>query len=402
MHNTGYFQYHLRTVVHCADGATIRIPSLFAGLGAKRVLLLSDQGLKQAGIVDQVASVFTLDPGASGPVLAGVYSDIAPDAACDTINAALNYAREIAADSILAVGGGSVLDAAKGVKYALHHNLTDVRDAIQSGIKLESWPDAQPIAIPHIAVPTTAGTGAEVTAVGVLYNEVLGIKGNLVAPFIEADMAVLDASLTCGLPPRITAATGMDALTHAVEAVTSPMANYFTDAHSFLAGKLIMDKLPTAVAEGHDIDARSAMLQGSTMACNAFFNALNAAPVHNCAHAFGALFHIPHGDANATLLPIVMAELPEYYVPQAERLAAALGVDGKGKVGEELLAEVIDQIATLRDEIGCKHDFSDYEIAPEQVEPIMAAIATDPAAIFYPIPVDAIQRIVVRAIGQDG
>lgn len=400
MSTTGYYQYHLRTVVHCAAGATVRIPSLFAGLGAKRVLLLSDQGLKQAGIVDQVASVFGVGPGASGPVLAGVYADVAPDAACDTIDAALGYAREIAADAILAVGGGSVLDAAKGIKYALHHNLTDVRDAIQAGVKLESWPTAQPMVIPHIAVPTTAGTGAEVTPAAVLYNEIEGIKGNLVAPFIEADMAVLDANLTSGLPPRITAATGMDALTHAVEAITSPTANYFSDAHAFMAGKLIMNNLPIAVATGADVDARSAMLQGSTMACNAFVNALNAAPVHNCAHAFGALFHIPHGNANAALLPIVMESLPEFYVPQAERLALALGVDAQGKTGEALLNVVIKNIISLQQKIGCAADFASFDIPLEEVESLVVAVASDPTAIFYPIPIDKIQQIVLRAIGK--
>ena len=399
MSSTGYFHYSLRTVVHCAAGATIRIPSLFDGMGARRVLLISDQGLVQAGVVDQVASAFKLNTGSSGPQLVGVYSDIAPDAACNTINEALRYAREIAADALLAVGGGSVLDAAKGIKYALHHDLTDVRDAIQSGVKLESWPVAKPIAIPHIAVPTTAGTGAEVTPVAVLYNESLGIKGNIVAPFIEADMAVLDANLTRGLPSRITAATGMDALTHAVEAITSPTANHFTDANAFLAARLIVEKLPIAVHSGQDVEARSTMLQASTMACNAFSNALNAAPVHNCAHAFGSLYHIPHGDANAALLPIVMQALPGFYLPQAERLAAGLGIESGDEDVEAVLARVIERIASLQTEIGCDVDFAKYEISSEDVEKIIAAISADPAALFYAIPRDSIEQIVRRASG---
>ena len=292
-----------------------------------------------------------------------------------------------------------MLDAVKGIKYALHHNLTDVRDAIQAGIKLEPWPVAAPMAIPHIAVPTTAGTGAEATPVAVLYNENLGIKGNIVAPFIEADMAVLDANLTRGLPPRITAATGMDALTHAVEAITSPNANHFTDAQANLAAQLIVETLPTAVHSGQDVDARSTMLQASTMACSAFSNALNAAPVHNCAHAFGALYHIPHGDANAALLPIVMEALPEFYVPQAGRLATALGLDARGNNRELLLMDVIERIVTLQRDIGCAEDFAAYDISPEDGDRIAAAIAADPAALFYPIPTASIRRIVARAIG---
>ncbi len=400
MSNTGYFSYQLRTEIHCALGAIIRIPGLFDGLGAKRVLLLSDQGLVQAGIVDQLASIFDLDVGSCGPILAGVYTDIGPDAACETINDALLFARTNAIDSILAVGGGSVLDAAKGVKYALHHNLIDVRDAIQSGIKLESWPQAKPIPIPHIAVPTTAGTGAEATGVAVLYNEKLGLKGNILAPFIDADMAVLDANITCGLPSHITAATGMDALTHAIEATTSPIANHFSDAHAFMAAKLIMKRLPRAVHSGSDLEARADMLQASTMACNALSNALNAAPIHNCAHAFGSLYHIPHGDANAALLPIVMTEIPEFYVPQAERLALALDIDTKGKEGDALLTEVIEAIIRLQHDIGCASDFASHNIAVEDIDGIVAAIAADPAAIFYPIPPGAIMRIVKSAIGK--
>jgi alcohol dehydrogenase class IV len=192
----------------------------------------------------------------------------------------------------------------------------------------------------------------------------------------------------------------MDALTHAIEAITSPNANHFTDAQAFLSARLVVDNLPTAVHAGQEVDTRSTMLQASTMACSAFSNALNAAPVHNCAHAFGALYHIPHGDANAVLLPIVMEALPEFYVPQAERLATPLGLDARGNTGELLLSDVIERIIALQGEIGCPADFSAYDIPPEDVGRIVAAMAADPAAMFYPIPVEAIERIVMRASGR--
>ena len=127
MSKTGYFQYNMRTVVHSAVGGIIRLPSLFDGLGGKRVLLISDAGLKAVGIVDQIVRVFENNPAGTTAKLVGVHAEITPDAGCEAVNKCLAHAREVAADAILAVGGGSVLDAAKGVKYGLHHNVTDFK-----------------------------------------------------------------------------------------------------------------------------------------------------------------------------------------------------------------------------------------------------------------------------------
>ncbi len=400
MSTTGYIQYNMRTVIHSAPGSIIRLPALFEGMGARRVVLLSDQGLKQVGIVDQIVNVFENGQQGKGAQLVGVYDEIAPDAACDTINAALRYAREVAADAILAVGGGSVLDASKGVKYALFHQLTDVREAVQGGIKLESWPKAQHMGIPHIGVPTTAGTGAEVSAAAVLYNEEIGIKCNLVAPFMDPDMAVLDANLALGLPASLTASTGMDALTHALEGVASPIANHFSDAHSFASAQLIEKNLPLAVGNGRDIDARNAILQASSMAINGLISALNAMPVHNCAHAFGALYHIPHGDANAVLLPICIEELGDFYRPNAHRLAQALNlIVDEGDDADAVLDKVIARLHGFQQEIGCLTDFSGYNIPQADLERIIKAVSADPAAIFFPMTPAQIQAIAVKAIG---
>lgn len=399
MSSTGYFQYNLRTAVHSGAGSIIRLPALFDGMNAKRVLLLSDQGLKQVGVVDKIVRVFDNMQSGNNPVLAGVYDEISPDAGFSSVNAALAYAREVAADAILAVGGGSVMDAAKGVKYALHHKAQGIEDALQGGIKLESWPKAQHSFIPHIAVPTTSGTGAEVSPAAVFFNEELGIKVNLAAPFIEADMAVLDPQLAVGLPAGLTASTGMDALTHALEAVASPVANNFTDSRSILAAQLIEKNLPEAVSNGKNIDARQNMMEASTMAIDAFVMALDAIPVHNCAHAFGALYHIPHGDANAVLLPIIMEVLPEFYAPNAERLANAMNMSPTGNSGEALVLDVVAKLREFQQQIGCATDFSRWGAKAEDLANIIEAIASDPAAMFYPIPVDRIEQIALKAIG---
>jgi alcohol dehydrogenase class IV len=399
MSNTGYFQYNMRTVVHSGYGSIVRIPALLQGLGARRVLLISDPGLKAAGIVDRVINCFDNWQSGNMPTLAGVYTDIPPDAHSSAVNACAAYAREIAADAILAVGGGSVMDASKAVKYALQHQMLNIADALQSGIRMESWPDAKHSGIPHLTVPTTAGTGAEGSNGSVIYNDEAGIKGGIVAPYLDADIAVLDAQLTLGLPPGLTASTGMDAMTHALEGLASPNANPFTDAHCMISAQLIQKYLPRAVANGQDIEARSQMLSASCMAVNGYLAGLNATPVHNCAHAFGALYHIPHGDANGVFLPIVMETLPELYIPQAERLAQGMNMQPNGKTGDALLEDVIGNIRQLQQDTGCATDLSRWEVSADRMEEIVMAVATDPIAVFYPIPPEKIAEITLKAIG---
>src|SRR5690606_19639351 len=161
---------------------------------------------------------------------------------------------------------------------------------------------------------------AEVTPVAVVYNAKTHVKGLLAAPFLEADMAVLDAKLMEKLPVAITIATAMDALTHALESLASPTANHFTDAHGFRAAQLIEETLPIVVENPADLNGRSSLLQASTMACNAVANALNVNMVHNCSHALGGLYRIPHGEANGVLLPIVFDEMRDFYAANGKRL----------------------------------------------------------------------------------
>jgi alcohol dehydrogenase class IV len=399
MSSTGYFQYNMRTIVHSAWGGVIRAPALLQGLGARRVLLISDAGLKNVGIVDKVATTFEALHSGTMPVLAGIYTDIEPDAGSESINKCTEYARHVAADAILAVGGGSVIDASKAVKYALHHQLMDIGDALNAGLKLESWPKAQPMEIPHIAVPTTAGTGAEGSNGAVIHNDKTGVKGGIVAPYLDADMCILDAQLTVGLPASLTAATGMDALTHSLEGLASPVANPFSDAHCMMSAQAVERYLPRAVANGQDQEARSQMLAAACMAVNGYLAAFNATPVHNFAHAFGAMFHIPHGDANAALLPIVMESLIDFYAPNAERLAQGLNMSTNGKVGIELMRDVIAKLRDLQQQIDCATNFKRWNVTAQDMEQIIMAVSSDPVAVLYPLTPEKIQEIALKVIG---
>lgn len=388
-------QFMLRTGIYSGSNSRAMVPNLFAGLGAKRVLLLSDRGLEAASIVEKVAEIFSLTGHGSGPELVGQFLDIKQDAESKCINEAVRYAREIGADSLLAVGGGSVLDTVKGVKYALHKGLTDIKEAIPGGLLYESFPKANYMPIPHIAIPTTAGTGSEVSPIAVIFNEDIQMKTNIINPFINADMAILDPDLTVGLPPVITAFTGFDALTHAIEALASPTATGLTDAYALHAIRLIEKNLPIAVADGSNLDARMDLLQASLMGITAFSFALNAIPVHNMAHAYGALFRIPHGLANAVFLPVVMELVPDLYLPKANELAQALNVDVKGDTPQTALAKVIGKIKLLQYKVGLPADFKQFNITEEALQLAIPAVMKDPAALSFPMP-----KELIAAIGQ--
>jgi alcohol dehydrogenase class IV len=388
-------QFMLRTGIYSGSNSRAMVPSLFAGLGAKRVVLFSDRGLEKAGVVEKVASIFNLTGHGSGPELVGTYLDIAQDAESKSINDAARYARDVGADALLAVGGGSVLDTVKGVKYALHKGLADIKEAIPGGLLYESFPKANYIPIPHIAIPTTAGTGSEVSPICVVFNEDIQMKTNIINPFISADMAILDPDLTVGLPPVITAFTGFDALTHAIEALASPTATGLTDAYALHAIRLIEKNLPVAVADGTNLDARMDLLQASLMGITAFSFALNAIPVHNMAHAYGALFRIPHGLANAVFLPVVMELVPALYLPRVAELAQALNVDVKDDPAEAALAKVIDKIRLLQHKVGLPADFKQYNLTEEALLLAIPAVMKDPAALSFPMP-----KELIAAIGQ--
>ncbi|EIF42892.1 alcohol dehydrogenase [gamma proteobacterium BDW918] len=393
MSSTGAFQYWQRTMVHAGPGTVLRLPGLFSGLGSSKVLLVSDQGLKDAGVVDRVAALFDEQRGPCGVRLAGVFTDTAPDAESSCIDDCLAVARASGADGLLALGGGSVLDSVKLVKLAMYFKVDSVAQLLKSPVKMMQWPEVDYMGVPHISVPTTAGTGAEVTNGAVIYNKDLGIKHLVVSHYLESDIAVLDAHMTTGLPPMLTAATGMDALTHAIETMGHPNTGHFTLAHAETSAKIIMQNLPKVVADGSDLLARQAMLNASAMACNSVVNDFGPSPVHNFAHAFGAVCHIHHGEANGVLLPIVMEEFADFYVPVADRLKGVFGVEGEGRAAVLACAA---RISALLEEMGHPRDFTRHDIPLSKMPDIVLAIAHDPIAAFLPLPMDLIETVCSR------
>lgn len=275
-------------------------------LGARRVFLITDPGLVQAGVVAPVVAALRA-AGASVTVFAEVQADPPAEVVLATVAAA----RDSGAELVMGLGGGSSLDTAKLV--ALLAATPQPLEAIY-GIGLAQGPR-----LPLIQVPTTAGTGSEVTPIAIVTTPTLEKKG-VVSPLLYPDLALLDAELTTGLPPAVTAMTGIDAMVHAIEAYTSRLRkNPVSDALAKEALRLLFVHLPKVLANGQDVAARSAMLAGSMMAGMAFANAPVGA-VHALAYPLGGLFHVPHGLSNA----LVLAPVLEYNLPEAESSYAEL------------------------------------------------------------------------------
>ena len=395
MKTTSYFEFTHRPEVRSGAGSHILVPDLIQGLGGKRPILFSDKGLTDAGLTQKIKSLFDMVPGIK---LAGVFDDIQQDAKSSNINNGVKYFKECNADSIIAIGGGSVLDTAKTVKWCLNRGVNQV-EYVLTGNVLEVWPEAQPLGIPHVSIPTTAGTGAEISTISVVFNELLNVKCNLMNPYLCSDIAVLDPDLTVGLPPKVTAFTGMDALTHAVEGFFSTKATNFSDAFALHAAKIIVENLTTAVHEGKNVPARANMLQASAMAITAFQSAMANIPIHNLAHTFGAKYGIPHGLANAVLMPSVLKNMPSMYLPKINAFAPALGVVPNAENPQETLDECINVINELREAVNLPASFDEFNIDAAHIPQLVPAVQGDPSALSFRIPDDIIVKVSQEVIG---
>ena len=395
MKKTSYYEFTHRSNIRSGAGTHILVPDLIHALGGRRPVLYSDKGLTQAGLTKKIERLFEMAPGIQ---LAGVFDDVTQDAKSSNINNGLKYFKECNGDSLIAIGGGSVLDTAKAIKWCLHKNVKKIEEAL-SGNVLEVWPEAVHMGIPHISIATTAGTGAEISGISVVFNEMLGVKCNLLNPFINSDIAILDPELTIGLPPKITAFTGMDALTHAVEGYFSNKSNAMADAFALHSAKMIRDNLHTAVSDGQNREARANMLQASAMAITSFALAFSTLPIHNMAHALGAKYGIPHGLANAVLMPSVMKHLAPLYLPKVKEFAHAFGIKEIPETDEQCLEQCINEIISLRRSVNLPDDFAEYEIDEADEKEIVKAVQNDPSGQAFRIPEEVIMAVCKEVLG---
>ncbi len=322
---------------------------------AKKVLVVTDPFLKELGLTDKVEK-----PLAEIGVMTELYTEVVPEPPLAVGEKLVAYTREHAFDLVIGLGGGSALDLAKLAgtlavhegKVADYLNLTGSKQVSKKGL-------------PTILITTTSGTGSEVTNISVLSLETT--KDVVTHDYLLADVAIVDPELTISLPPKVTAATGVDALTHAVEAYISKNANPVSDALALQAIRLISNSLRTAVLEGTNKQARADMSYGSYLAGLAFFNA-GVAGVHALAYPLGGQFHIAHGDSNAVLLPYVMGYIRSSCEKRMKDIYDAMGFSSMNLSQEEASYKCVAELKRLVEDVKIPSTLRGFKITENALE----------------------------------
>lgn len=301
-----------------------------ARLGVQRPLIVTDHILIQAGVVAQVEELL--------PMKAGIFPDVNPEPEIEIVDLCVSMIRAGSYDGLIAVGGGSAIDIAKAAAV-MATNEGSIEQYF--GTNLVKQPG-----LPLIAIPTTAGTGSEVTNISILSDTKEQVKKGIVSPYLLPDVAIVSPMMTLTCPPSVTAASGVDALVHAVEAYISKFASPVTDALAIGAMKLIAVHLPKAYAAPDNIESREAMITAALMAGLAFGNA-GVGAVHALAYPLGGRFHMAHGVSNSLLLPYVMRTNKIACLEKLGDIAQALGENTTGLSLDEAAEKAIEAMTRL-------------------------------------------------------
>ena len=327
------FSFTLPTKIVYGPGCINSLINELALNGGKRPIVITDKGVKYAGILDKITAILTLNN-----INYIVYDGVEPNPKDLNVEEGAKIAREFGADSIIAIGGGSPIDCAKSVGVLIAHNADKIKKYEGKTAATEPLPLL-------ITIPTTSGTGSELTFSSVITDTANNYKMTVKSKYTAAKVAICDPELTISLPPHITASTGMDALTHAIEAYTSTCSEPISDALALYATELIYNNLVTAVNKGSNLEARSAMLLGSMLAGIAFSHS-DVASVHCIAESLGGVYDLPHGVCNAIFLPHVMEYNMEYSVEKYARIAKAMGLSFENeRKGAEKAVDAVKKLA---------------------------------------------------------
>lgn len=358
------FTFNTTRSVHQEVGGSSRLGSLLPTVSAQaincHVLLVTDPGIVSLGLEQPALQSLT-----SSGFTVTVFDEVVADPPAELILRAVDLAKSTDVSVVVGLGGGSSMDVAKLI--ALLAVSDQPLDAIY-GVN-----QATGHRLPLVLVPTTAGTGSEVTPISIVTTGTEEKKG-VVSPLLLPDLALLDAQLTLGLPPHITAATGIDAMVHAIEAYTSRSANN-NPLSRMLATEaltLLSSNIREAVSNGSNLEARSNMLFGSMLAGQAFANSPVAA-VHALAYPIGSLFHVPHGLSNAMVLGQVMRfNAPQCSVQYAELAPFIFPDIDSRESSQSVCAVLIDRLASLTDELGLKTGLKNVGITENDVDRLAA------------------------------
>lgn len=344
------FEFILPTGINFGPGVVNRLAGELDDIGAGRVLIVTDRGIVGAGLLDRVIRFI------EGRYEYAVYDGVEANPKDRNAEEAAALARDTDADCVVALGGGSTMDAAKAVCVL----------ALQGGrvVDYKGKGKIKDRCLPLVTIPTTSGTGSEVTFSSVITDTRENYKFTIKSPAIAARVALVDPELTVTVPPGVTASTGIDALTHAIEGYSVNVTEPIAEALGLYAAELIAANIKEAVHNGRSIEARSGMMLGSLLAGLCFSHS-DVGSVHCMAEALGGMYDAPHGLCNAILLPYVM----EYNLPEAEykyaRIARAMGVEHKDD--RQAAALGIERIRKLSAEIGLP-GFDSLNVKEEDLE----------------------------------
>ena len=357
-------------------GAVSTLAEEIGKFGATKVLVVMDQGLSRLDFPDRI-----MGPLKAGGIEATLFDDLEPEPSPASADAGAALAKKLGVDLVIGVGGGSSMDVAKAVAM-LAKNPGSATDYIGLGLVKQSG-------LPTIMIPTTAGTGSEVTFTAVFTMRESKSKGGINDDKLYPHLALLDPELTLDCPPHVTAYTGMDALTHAIESYTSLNANAVSDIYALEAIRLIGANLREAVFHGNDLEARTNMLLGSYLAGLGLANA-GVGAVHALAYPLGAFFGINHGTANAVLLPYVMEFNIPASVDRFSDVAWAMGEPCTELSQRDAAAVSVEAVLALSEDIGIPEGLTDLEIPADAVEEMAAAamkvarpIANNPRVVLF-------------------
>lgn len=371
-----YFEFSLPSRVIAGRGLLDSMAAEIEALGVTKGMVVTDKVLQEAGVVRRVLDAL----GSSSLEIAYVFDEVPPDSDTEIVQKGAELAREHGVDFLLAIGGGSSMDTAKGINivYTLGGNILDHQGA---GVV------AAPLALKLVAIPTTSGTGSEVTGVAVIKDRAQNLKLSYPSPFLTPNLSILIPELTLSMPPRLTAATGMDALTHAVEAYLSTNADPFSDGLALHAIKIICQHLPAATHNGQDLEARYQMQVGACIAGASFTYPL-VGVVHASAHAAGGVHGLHHGLGCSIMLPYGMEFNLEVSPERYRDIAQAMGIDVRGLSGEEAGWKAIEKVWRLAKDCGLPTNLKDAGV-PQEAIPIIAEVAlTDGAMVTNPRPAE--------------
>lgn len=358
-------RFILNEVSYFGPGAREVLPKEIARLGFKKAFVATDKDLIKFGVADKVLKVL-----ADAGIPYEVFSDIKPNPTTANVKAGVAAFAASGADFIIALGGGSSMDTAKAIGIITNNpEFADV-------VSLEGVADTKKKSVPIIALPTTAGTAAEVTINYVITDEANEKKMVCVDPNDIPVMAIVDAELMYTLPKSLTAATGMDALTHAIEGLITKGAWEMSDMFELKAIEMIARYLETAVNEPQNAEARNGMAVAQYIAGMAFSN-VGLGVVHGMAHPMGAIFDIPHGVANALLLPTVMEFNMPAAVDKYVQIAKAMDVYSAGMSKEEAAQAAVDAVRALAIRVGIPQHLTELGIKETDLDRLATAAAAD-------------------------